>query len=67
MTHEDNELQIVDSIISYTDSFIKKLRKQRQYIDETIARLEKEKKTKVLYREHKWGVKATDDEPKPAS
>lgn len=57
MKTKDNELQIIDSIISYTESFIKKLRKQRSYIDETIAKLEKERMTKILYRQHKWGVK----------
>lgn len=55
MKTKDNELQIIDSIISYTDSFIKKLRKQRDYIDETIAKLEKEKEAKVKYRHDKWG------------
>jgi len=56
----DNKSQMIDSIISYADSFIAKLKKQRDMISEVIAKLEKERNNNQLYRQHKSGDKPTE-------
>jgi len=47
----EDELHIINSIISYTDTFIEKLRRQRDLTDEAIDKFVKQKEVKCKERQ----------------
>ena len=55
-----NELDLVNVIINYTDTFINKLKNQRRMIDEHIDKLTEEKKKRLQHRFDKWGIPLSD-------
>lgn len=61
---QDTELQLIDSIISYTETFIRKLKKQRKAIDDSIEKLSQQREAKLKYRYEKWGINPNDSHDK---
>jgi hypothetical protein len=57
----DTELELTNSMISYADSFIKKLLRERDYIDALIEKLRKDKEQKIAYKQAKWGIPPETD------
>lgn len=58
---KNTELQLINSIISYTESFIHKLIKQRKVIDDSIEKLSRQRDAKLKYRHEKWGIEPNDN------
>lgn len=57
---DKNQLELTNVIINYTDTFINKLKLQRDMIDKTIIKLTKQKQLKLQHRFDKWGIPVSD-------
>ena len=57
---DKNQLELTNVIINYTDTFINKLKLQRDMIDKTIIKLTKQKQLKLQHRLDEWGIPVSD-------